>query len=85
MKYADLKPDLPAHLFPRLKPKEQVPDMLSSTRDERKSNPNMNVSRRRSTDDGRNSREFFRDDEDEFGNDGLDDGDLVAAGKGSFL
>ncbi|KAI9751371.1 MAG: Sec63 [Candelina submexicana] len=79
MKYAELKPDIPASLFPPPKPKEAVSRGDQAEKDGPGSNPGMNISRRRSVEDERSSQVVFGNHTDEFGLDGLDDVDFVAA------
>ncbi len=81
MKYAELKPNLPASLFPAPKPKASAVRTNHALKDRSTNNPSMNTSRRRSIEDERSSQAVFGDDMDEFDDDGLDDGDFVAAGK----
>ncbi|KAI9699997.1 MAG: Sec63 [Candelina mexicana] len=79
MKYAELKPDIPASLFPPPKQKEAVSRGDQAAKDGPGSNPSMNISRRRSVEDERSSHAVFGNHTDEFGFDGLDDVDFVAA------
>ena len=72
MRYAELKPDLLASIFPQ-KPASRVADQLQ--------NPSSydNLSNQRSkTEGGGNINNFI---EDEFSDDGLNDQDLLNAGK----